>query len=185
MDEPSIQTAGQRSRPRSNVIGSLTTTDFTPFYDENMPKLIRFLMRLGAPPQEAADAAQDAFTEAFAQWSRIAAPHAWLRTVATRRYLRARYGRELLTDTPPEPQPCGVKLDELLLKEEWQNVYAALGTLPPRQRQVMAWHLDGFGHSEIGTALGMSTEAVRQNYARARSSLKRTLGLNTAGGGDD
>ncbi|MEV6395886.1 sigma-70 family RNA polymerase sigma factor [Streptomyces sp. NPDC051907] len=59
-------------------------------------------------------------------------------------------------------------------------MYAALGMLPPRQRQVMAWHLDGFSHSEISDELGTTVEAVRQNYARARASLKRSLGL-TAG----
>ncbi|MFE7116799.1 sigma factor-like helix-turn-helix DNA-binding protein [Streptomyces sp. NPDC057654] len=66
-------------------------------------------------------------------------------------------------------------------------VYEALAALPPRQRATLAWHLDGFTTSEIGRALSMTHEAVRQNLsrarARARARLKTTLLNATDGGG--
>ncbi|WP_392895964.1 sigma factor-like helix-turn-helix DNA-binding protein [Streptomyces sp. LN699] len=61
--------------------------------------------------------------------------------------------------------------------DDEQHVYAALGMLPPRRRQVMAGHLDGFSHSEISEEPGIAVEAVRQDYARACTSSKRSLGL--------
>ncbi|ATL81734.1 sigma-70 family RNA polymerase sigma factor [Streptomyces malaysiensis subsp. malaysiensis] len=154
--------------------------DFALFYSEHLGMLTRFVMRLGASPYEAAEAAHAAFVEAFPKWSQITTPRAWLRTVAARAYLRQTQLRDRPTDTIPD-QPGGeCPLAAMVLKDEEQHVCAALSALPPRQRQVMAWHLDGFSHSEISDELGITVEAVRQNYARARVSLKRALGL-TAG----
>jgi RNA polymerase sigma factor (sigma-70 family) len=55
-------------------------------------------------------------------------------------------------------------------------VLAALQELPPRQRQVMAWIIDGFGATEIARELGVSPESVRQSYAKARKNLGRFYG---------
>ncbi|MFE2498801.1 RNA polymerase sigma factor [Streptomyces scopuliridis] len=151
--------------------------DFALFYSEHLAMLTRFVMRLGASPYEAAEAAHVAFVEAFPKWSQITTPRAWLRTVAARAFLRQTGLRDQPTGTVPD-QPGGeCPLAAVVLKDEEQRVYAALGMLPPRQRQVMAWHLDGFSHSEISDQLGITVEAVRQNYARARAALKRALGL--------
>ncbi|MBT2368882.1 sigma-70 family RNA polymerase sigma factor [Streptomyces sp. ISL-10] len=156
--------------------------EFALFYYRHAAGLIRFVMRLGATPHEAADAVHTAFTEVFPRWPQIAAPHAWLRTVSTRSYLRQMAGREhpsvLIPDLPGDASP----VETLTLKEEEQRVYTALATLPPRQRHVMAWHLDGFTHAEIARTLGITPEAVRQNYARARAALKRFLGLTSKEG---
>lgn len=170
----------RKSPPRRPTEGAQLLgqrAEFALFYYHHVAGLIRFVMRLGATPHEAADAVHTAFTEAFPRWAQITAPNAWLRTVAARSYLRQTAGREhptaLIPDLPGDASP----LDAVTLKEEEQRVYVALASLPPRQRHVMAWHLDGFTHSEIASALGITPEAVRQNYARARAALKHSLGL--------
>ncbi|MEU2772889.1 sigma-70 family RNA polymerase sigma factor [Streptomyces sp. NPDC007162] len=167
--------APRRPTEEAELLGS--RAGFALFYYRHAAGLIRFVMRLGATPHEAADAVHTAFTEAFPRWPQITAPHAWLRTVSTRSYLRQTAGREhptaLIPDTPGGACPA----ETVALKEEEQRVYTALAVLPPRQRHVMAWHLDGFTHAEIASALGITPEAVRQNYARARAALKRSLGL--------
>ncbi|QCX74204.1 RNA polymerase sigma factor [Streptomyces sp. YIM 121038] len=151
--------------------------EFALFYYRHATGLTRFVMRLGATPHEAADAVHTAFTEAFPRWAAITAPHAWLRTVSARSYLRQTARRErptaLLPDQPGDSSP----FEAVTLKEEEQRVYTALAALPPRQRHVMAWHLDGFTHGEIAEALEITPAAVRQNYARARAALKQSLGL--------
>ncbi|UGQ13536.1 sigma-70 family RNA polymerase sigma factor [Yinghuangia sp. ASG 101] len=167
----------QRPSPQTRLRAPGSRLDFALFYSEHLGLLTRFVMRLGASPYEAAEAAQSAFVEAFPKWSQITTPPAWLRTVAARAYLRQTQIREQPTDAIPERSGGACPLAALVLKDEEQRVYAALSSLSPRQRQVMAWHLDGFSHSEISEELGMTAEAVRQNYARARVSLKRTLGL--------
>jgi RNA polymerase sigma factor (sigma-70 family) len=58
-------------------------------------------------------------------------------------------------------------------------VLAALQALPPRQRQVMAWIIDGFGAAEIARELGVSPESVRQSHAKARKNLGRFYGRRT------
>ncbi|WP_369212325.1 RNA polymerase sigma factor [Streptomyces flavofungini] len=68
------------------------------------------------------------------------------------------------------------------LREEEARVYSALASLPPTQRRVLAWSLDGFTASEVSAELGMTTEAVRQNLSRARARLKDRLGLANGGG---
>ena len=62
------------------------------------------------------------------------------------------------------------------LSEEARQVLAALQALPPGQRQVMAWIIDGFGAAEIARELGVSPESVRQSYAKARKNLGRFYG---------
>ncbi|MEU9313617.1 sigma-70 region 4 domain-containing protein [Streptomyces sp. NPDC048256] len=53
---------------------------------------------------------------------------------------------------------------------------ALLLQLPAKQRAAMAWHLDGFTTEESARAMG-TTQAVRQNLARARAALKEGLRL--------
>jgi DNA-directed RNA polymerase specialized sigma24 family protein len=116
----------ERGQPRGHRL------EFALFYSSHAAGLVRFVMRLGATPHEAADAVQSAFTEAFPRWPQITAPHSWLRTVASRSYLRQTARRErptaLLPDTPGDTSPS----ESFALKEEEQFVYRALATLPPR-----------------------------------------------------
>jgi RNA polymerase sigma factor (sigma-70 family) len=62
------------------------------------------------------------------------------------------------------------------LGEEGRRVMAALNTLPPKQREVMAWIIDGFGAAEIARELGVSPESIRQNHAKARKNLSPFYG---------
>ena len=83
--------------------------DFIDAYDAQMSALIRFVMRLGATPEEAADATQSAFVEAYLRWAQIKAPVAWLRTVATRIYLRQSQPYEEPTSTVPDQAGVGTR----------------------------------------------------------------------------
>ncbi|WP_432076562.1 RNA polymerase sigma factor [Streptomyces wuyuanensis] len=185
MDEPQTAAPGRTALRTAPVLREAARQrmvdarfDFARFYTDHIASLTRFVMRLGATPYEAADAAHTAFTEAFPQWAQIASPGAWLRTVAARCYLRQTGLRDRPVENLPDRPGGGCPVAAVVLKEEEERVYRALHLLPPKQRQVMAWHLDGYSHAEIGRQLGMTAEAVRQNYARARSGLKRSLGLS-------
>lgn len=164
----------------TKAAGTPARVRFACYYEAHLTQLIRHLMRQGAAPHEAADAAQVAFTEAFLMWQSIEHPAAWLRKVAFRAYLR-QSPRDEITDTPPERPGGPCPLHAVELKEEEQRVYAALAMLPAAQRQALAWSLDGFTASEIATELGTSPQAVRQNLSRARSRLKTLLGLPDGG----
>ncbi|MCM2389831.1 RNA polymerase sigma factor [Streptomyces albipurpureus] len=149
------------------------------------PGLVRFLLLNGASWNEAQDAAQDAFTQMCRPGTRITYPKAWLRTVAWRSWLRQQVRQE---------EPCADVPD--IHAVHWQTpAHAAeLGTeerqvvelllkLPAKQRAALAWNLDGFTSQESAEAMGITPEAVRQNLARARATLKARLGLEGPGGG--
>ncbi|MDT3443824.1 sigma-70 family RNA polymerase sigma factor [Pseudofrankia sp. BMG5.37] len=147
---------------------------FSGFYREDMPRLVAFLMWLGAQPADAVEIAQDTMTEVFRRWDDLTTPKAWARTVASRAY-----GRRLATlredpvDDPaasvPTP-PGSTGIDALV---DTHEVVALFAQLPMRQRQVMAWTFDGFTPAEISAELGLSAEAVRASLYKARATLVR------------
>nr|WP_305257089.1 sigma factor-like helix-turn-helix DNA-binding protein [Streptomyces sp. NBS 14/10] len=55
--------------------------------------------------------------------------------------------------------------------------------LPVRQREVMAWTLDGYRPQEIAQIIGITPEAARKNLERGRALLKQALLGPAAGGG--
>ena len=133
--------------------------------------LVMFLIRQGTPHHDAKDAAQAAFIEALWQWKQIRTPRAWLRRVALRcvSHLPEYPVWDILVADQPLPS------DDLEIKEETRRVLDALAHLPPQQRVVMAWTIDGFSPTEIAAELNCKPAAVRQNLHRARETLKRVL----------
>ncbi|MEV5138915.1 sigma-70 family RNA polymerase sigma factor [Streptomyces syringium] len=163
-------------KPVRNV-GSAKRTDFAQFYRDEFAAVSLFVMRQGADGNEAREAAQAAFCEAFPKWLQIEYPKAWLRRVAHRAFLRRvdRWKKTSPVEAVPELLEEDGPLARVLERDEERRVQAALAALPMRQRQVMAWKLDGFSHEEIARELDMEAEAVRAAYARARTSLKKAL----------
>jgi len=165
---PVIQ-PGRVTTPKEHV-------EFSAFYREFVPALVAFVMWLGAPPHEAAEVAQEAMIEAFRHWSTIRYPQAWVRTVASRTFIR----RLATVHEPAAEEALGSNplLPPQTQAAEWEQrheVLRILGILPPRQRQVMAWTFDGYTPSQTAEELGLSPEAVRRSLARARKSLAEHL----------
>jgi len=144
-------------------------------YCTEVAALTRFVRRYGADAHTATDVAQDAFTEAYRQWDSIENPYAWLRKVASRMYYRRLLCEIPVQDVPDRPL---IYEDTVEAGEQGRQVFEALAALPARQRQVMAWHLDGYSHAEIAAQLGISQAAIRQNFHRARRALKLRFGLS-------
>ncbi len=69
---------------------------------------------------------------------------------------------------------CGALAAEW--RAEQRAVVEHLQELPPKQREVMTWTLAGFNDTEIAGALGLSTDAVKQNRHYARQKLRKRLG---------
>jgi RNA polymerase sigma factor (sigma-70 family) len=143
-------------------------------YRAEMPRLIRYLMKCfgDSDMRDAADAAQSAFTELFANWNTVRNPRSWLWTVAFRQMLRQNaspgYPLEALR-REPAAAPASARLE---LREETQAVLARLRRLPLAQRQVLALMYDQFSYSEIAQITGTSEDAVRKNAERARRKMK-------------
>ena len=168
-------TAGPEAGALPAGSGGLREAEFTEFFRAEHTKLIRFVMTIGAGGDEAAEIAQVTFFKAFEGWAGIRAPRAWIRRVAVNELTAARQAarRETPQATLPDaPVPVSTAL-AVELTEEARQVLASLQALPPRQRQVMAWIIDGFGAVEIARELGVSPDSVRQSHAKARRNLGR------------
>lgn len=97
--------------------------------------------------------------------------------MAGRAYFRRAASREIPVDAAPDAPGPQLVPEDVEFRDEARQVLAALTVLPPRQRQVMAWHVDGFGPAEIARELGCDQAAVRQSLVKARKNLRRLLGL--------
>jgi len=154
--------------------------EFKLFYREALPGLVAFLVWVGVPVVDAADVAQNTMIKAFVHWPTIDHPHAWIRRVASRNWAKILASpTETAVGDIPERAPL-LQISDVSAWETRHDVLRALKDLPPRQRQVLAWTLDGFTPSEIAAELGMTAEAVRSSLRRAR----RALSLHLADGGN-
>jgi RNA polymerase sigma-70 factor (ECF subfamily) len=157
---------GQRSRQEADL-------SFAAFYRGAIRPLVAFLINQGAAVDVAADIAQDTMTAAYQHWSDLHSPRGWVHKVASRAFVRKVASVEV-SEYPvgevPEPTSLLARPDAI---EEWEAHHDALPmlrSLPPRQRQVMAWTLAGFTPTDIAEHLGgnLTSEAVRANLAKAR-----------------
>jgi RNA polymerase sigma factor (sigma-70 family) len=163
--------------------------EFAALYRQHRSALVWYLRCHGAGQPEAADAVQDAFACALVAADQIRdrrAWPAWLRTVAMRCYLRAlarrggaqadqTAGVSVLTmaDVPDVAAAAGLDSPETRHQEEL--VLSLLSELPPQQQRVFALCYEGWSTAEIAAHLGMDQAAVRQNIARARAALRRSI----------
>jgi RNA polymerase sigma-70 factor (ECF subfamily) len=145
-------------------------------YRAEMPQLIRYLMKCfgESDMRDATDAAQSAFTELFTKWNTVRRPRAWLRTVAFRQMLRQPAEYPLDAHSEPSVLPASSALE---LREQEQQVLAALRRLPLAQRQVLALVYDQFSCQEIAETTGKSEAAVRKNIERARAAMREILAV--------
>lgn len=149
------------------------TAEFSLFYTDQTPQLVAHLLYLGVPARMAAELAQDAMTEAFRQWDNLDHPRAWVRTVAARRWFkqRSQLNAEILLDD----LPAGVLIltdDVADTIVQRHTVLAELERLPPAQRQVLAWAIDGYQPIEIAAILGKPPATVRALLRQAREKLR-------------
>jgi RNA polymerase sigma factor (sigma-70 family) len=116
-------------------------------------------------------------------WDRIQHPTAWLRRVAGRLYYRHLVPQETSVEDVPDQQGPLSAVGAVELRDEARAVLAALADLPPKQRQVMAWTIDGFSPAEIARELDVDPATIRQSLAKARKNLKQQLGITGGGHG--
>lgn len=169
-------------QPRSQqsvTQGPAPTVDvaFSAFYRRFVPTLVGFLVWQGARLPDAADLAQVAMSEAYRYWSTIREPEAWVRRVASRALVRhiARVEPEDPAGEIPERSSLLRSLTNVTAWEQQHEVLRLLDLLPPRQRQVMAWTLEGYTPAEIAKELKIESDAVRSSLSKARKTLAQHL----------
>jgi RNA polymerase sigma-70 factor (ECF subfamily) len=148
---------------------------FSEFYRRFVPSLVAFLMWQGARLPDAADVAQESMIQAYHYWSTIDHPQAWVRRVASRILARRVATVEEPVEQIGERTALFSAATNVTAWEQRHDVLRALSHLPSRQRQVMAWTLDGYRPFEIAQELRITPEAVRSNLKKARRALAAYL----------
>lgn len=161
-----------------------TVTEFSAFYRRFVPTLVGFLIWQGVQQADAVEIAQDTMAAAFQSWRGIDHPEAWTRRVASRAYARriADLAEDPVAEVPEAHSPLlgnPSDLDAVIGRHE---VLRLLKLLPPRQRQVTAWAVDGYAPAEIAQELKMEPDAVRSSLYKARRRLARHIGPSEGGG---
>ncbi|MFD6358181.1 RNA polymerase sigma factor [Nocardia tengchongensis] len=141
---------------------------FSAFYRTNIAKLVGFLVTQGARVADATDIAQDTMIQLWQSWSKVESPLAWARVVAGRELVR-RYSA-LEEDRIDEAEHsallgCARDVDDWIQSAAYKE---ALAALPPRQRQILVWTMEGYSPTEIARELQLKATTVRSNLRKAR-----------------
>ncbi|WP_055490680.1 RNA polymerase sigma factor [Streptomyces sp. TP-A0356] len=154
-------------------------SSFTEFYASEVRRIVLFVYKNGATWDDAWDATQNAFAEAFQRWDGIDYPAKYVRRTALRNYRAQRQRSDEDVRRATEAEWCYLpSFDQLKILDEEKEVIDAIAQLPERQREVMAWHYDGFSISEISELLSVDASRVRSNLHLARKKLKEALNDN-------
>jgi len=150
---------------------------FEDWYRREFPGLLLFARRMGAGWQESFDLAQEACAKAYPRWAEIDEPRAYLRVAIRNGYfLLQRWAtEELLGEADLLAAPVEGGLRQVEFHDQEVVIMAAIRRLPPQQREVMAWTVDGYRPAEIATMLDKPAGTIRVNLHHARAALKRSL----------
>lgn len=152
---------------------------FDDFYRDEYGPIVRVVYLIVGDRDLATDVAQDAFTQAFRNWSKIAKydrPGAWVRRVAIRQATSARTRRDARPSAEALAAGNGVVPapdDVTALADE---VRRAMVSLTPKQRAVIALtYYDGASNDDVADLLGCSSTTVRVHLHKARATLSTLL----------
>jgi RNA polymerase sigma-70 factor (sigma-E family) len=165
------------SRAAPSVAPAKTLADL---YAEHRTRLVRLAVLLVDEPGTAEDVVQEAFTGLHRHWSQLRDERAalgYLRTAVVNGSRSVLRRRRTARDYVPPHQVNARSAESLaMLSAEHQAVVDALGTLPPRQREVLVLrYYGGMSEAEIADATGISRGTVKSTASRALDAVQRAM----------
>ncbi|MCP5162558.1 MAG: sigma-70 family RNA polymerase sigma factor [Hahellaceae bacterium] len=153
---------------------------FSELFQSVAPRLKAYAMKLGSPPMEAEEIAQDSMLTVWrkaAQFNpRLASPHTWLFTIARNRridfYRKQR--EELLDSDDLWPDPESGELDVAVSSDlDAQLLRTLIDALPADQRQVLfKMYFEDKSHSEIAEEMDIPLGTVKSRLRLAMAKLE-------------
>ncbi len=157
---------------------------FKVLVDRHSRTLYRLAYRMTGKAEDAEDVVQETFIRAFRQLSRFEARSnvsTWLYRIAFNcavDFLRARPRRESATEADVlerlAPAATGPTMDDLVYAGQiGQRMQLALGDLSEKERAAFLMrHYHGCSIEEIGSTLGMKTNATKHSIFRAVKKMR-------------
>ena len=139
--------------------------------------------RIIGDPDEAKDALQDAFIDAFLKLNTLkdaALFSAWLKRIVINKCLNnLKKQRELeyLDEHTELPEPESGDDQSEYVKYEAKKILAAMNQISEGCRIVMNLYLfEGYNHKEIGEILSISESASKAQYSKGKAKIRKILG---------
>jgi RNA polymerase sigma-70 factor (ECF subfamily) len=157
---------------------------FRVLVERHSRSLFRLAFRMTGRAEDAEDIVQETFIRAYKQLSRFEARanvSTWLYRIAFNcsvDFLRARPRRESATDDEALERlaaaPTGPSMDDLVYAGQiGEKLQVALGDLSEKERAAFLMrHYHGCSIEEIGTTLGMKTNATKHSIFRAVKKMR-------------
>ncbi len=155
-------------------------------YEKSVARLYRIAMTMLGNREDAEDAVQEAFLDvagnpngffAVPETKRVS----YIKTIVKRKaqgILKKRYNAvshetDIDEDTPDNNTPIDEKLDSEMSRDE---IYRFIDTLSYDLRKVLYLRIEyELSYAEIGERLGISEEAAKKRFARAKNKIKQFL----------
>ena len=168
------------ARPAAEPDPQAAPRTLADLYRDHRMRMVRLASLLVDDPLTAEDVVQEAFTGLHRHWSGLrdeAAAVAYLRTAVVNGSRSVLRRRRTARDYVPPHQVNARSAESLaMLSAEHQAVVDALGTLPPRQREVLVLrYYGGLSESEIADATGISRGTVKSTASRAMDTVARVM----------
>jgi RNA polymerase sigma-70 factor (sigma-E family) len=149
-------------------------------YARYVPAGIRLAYLLTGDPQRAEDLVHDAFVRCVGRFAHLRAQTAFdaylRRTIVNVHTSRIRHRyveREWLRREGPREVRATASLPDVATRED---LWRALGTLPPRQRAALVLrYYEDLSEADAATALGCSVAAVKSLVARGADALRTRI----------
>jgi len=128
---------------------------------------------------DADDLAQDALVKAYlscAGYQEKGKFRSWLFKIAYNTFLNHKASQQVTQSIDEARTLAGSSAADFCF--EHQDLYLALGTLPPKERSAITlFYLNGHNIKEIATITDTSEDAVKKQLSRGRDKLKERLKL--------
>ena len=156
--------------------------NFARMLEAKIPQLRRYARALTRDVARADDLVQDCLTRAVAKqhlWQSGTNLRAWLFTLLHNQYVNdvrrlVREGSHVVLEEASELTAQSNAIPTLQLRD----LEAALGKLPPEQRQVILLiGLEGMRYDEVAVIMGVPIGTVRSRLSRGRDRLRRLMGM--------
>jgi RNA polymerase sigma-70 factor (sigma-E family) len=156
----------------------------TAIYSEHYRSLVRLAALLVRDVATAEEVVQDSFVAMHGAWRRLRESDkalSYLRQSVVNRSRSVLRHRVVVDRNAPKPAPDMPSAEQGAISLlERSAVIKALRTLPPRQREalVLKYYAD-LSEAQIASAMGISRGAVKSHTARAMTSLRAVLEIET------
>ena len=149
----------------------LTHADWVSACEASYPKVYRALVAMGASPEDAADALQDAFEDALREHRPVARPDGWLFVVACRAWKRDRWRHRIF-----RPLAALRGAGQVMSRDGEIDLLVELARLTERKREVMvSRYVLGLSQAETAELLDIAPGTVAATAHQATALLRERL----------